>query len=890
MQITGISQDTLGNLLLTTKAGLSRFNGESFDNYEDVDCLPDFPIHAVRATDGNIYVLEPKNLIQFDGDTCDYVPLPEDLRVEIASMIIEYIPGLFIIGKVDSHRRKPYFYKDGEFYPFSEVLPGYRHDRAWGYARTNDTLYVASPERDSVFVYHELRCIDTITTDLFAFFNTNRMDGGFLNFPAFFRRVGGGLGGYEMFRIYPDGHLEHNCAFTDPLEHGQVPCRYPHDVYRRPNTLHVDLAMPYQQEMLRIEEPDEQWGVLWAINRSPDGSRIFQGERGLSMLDEELFFTIPEEKLPGIWTVIENDKGEMLFGGYLKGIYKQKGKDDFLPQPIKDVQGLYGNNSDPLKSLYFGASKLNGHTYWPTAYGYIKEDGGNFLAIYDPDPSKRFSTISSYADTESNLLVLSACDGVRFYDPVTTDTIRVIPKKRLQAYACALEATRDHQGDYWFVYKPHVARYNFEEDSLRIYEPEIPFISVEEDAEGRLWFGSRKGLYYYDQTEDKLKKYPVFQNVFISALQSYSKDKMFASAGNEVVMFNPSAYFRDSTVQYKKYNESNGYLGIEPNQTGLYLDSQDRLWITSATVLTYTYPGLLHYSDYQLTPRITHIDGQRLPLDQSNIRLDRGKTKISIDYEAIGLERPLHVQYSYRLDEGDWSPYSENKTAWLTDLSSGKHSIELRVRGDDKTDFPIGRASFVADVPLFKEPYFPKLLMLTSFLLVIALVSLSSILRINRKQKELIQLNLENIKSQNKELIRQVEEYESRTNYTSEERLPENMELTVSLLGHSRDLPLNSLVYLKAARNYVDIYTTDDNKPLMPRGSLKAFSKELLPSRVFVQVHRSYIVNLQHVRRVNGAFLELDWQGQVIEIPVGPTYTKNLSRAKKKETSSGVNP
>ncbi len=884
MQIIGISEDTLGNLLLSTKAGLSRFNGETFDNYDDIECLPGYVNHTIRGSDGFLYLLTTKKFIRFDGDSCMVYDLPDNTKMFLQSMIVEYLPGVFIIGIADDYKRKPLFFKDSKFYEFSDVLPGYNHDKAWGYAREGDTLYVASPDRDSIFIYHEFNLIQTIPTELFAFFSTNKMDGSFLNFPAFLRRVGDGHGGYEMFRVFKDGRIEHNCAFTDPLEHGHVPCKYPHDLYRRVNTPQVDLMMPFQKEIYRINKAQEKWGVLWSINRQGDGSIIFQGERGLSLLDNEYFFTIPEEELPGIWSVIENDKGEMLFGGFRKGILKNIAG-DYILQPVTNPHDKNKTIPPHQSGIYFGPSLLNGSVYWPGAGGLIKEGYPHYKFIYEYsiyDPKYWNSAISSFADESLNQLVLSGCDGVRFFDPVKEKTVRIIAKDRIHCESCVKEGVKDRNGDYWFVCGYRAARYKYDLDSLSIYSvgsnAKSNFISAEMDTEGRLWFGSRDGLYYYDEIDDKLKKYPVCRNVPISALHAYDDEKMFASAGNDFVMFNPSAYFRDSTVQYKKYNHYNGFMGVEPNQTGLYLDSKDRLWITSATVLSYTYPKFLHYSDYSLTPRITHINGKRIPFSNPILQIEKGQNKVSFEYEAIGLRRPQKLYYSYRLDNGEWSPYSENKTGLLSNLSSGEHTIELRISGEDKTDFPTAKATFKANVPLTKEPYFASVLMVFSFLFIMAIVALGSFLRINQKEKELIELSLVNLKSQNQELISKVEGFNKKKTEQNGS-VPDDFVLTVSLVGETRLIPINTIMYLKASGNYVEIMTTDNDKPLMPRGSLKAFSRQVLPTSIFVQVHRSYIVNLLFVHRVSRNEVVLRHEHEDFSVPVGTTYYSNIKNS-----------
>lgn len=68
--------------------------------------------------------------------------------------------------------------------------------------------------------------------------------------------------------------------------------------------------------------------------------------------------------------------------------------------------------------------------------------------------------------------------------------------------------------------------------------------------------------------------------------------------------------------------------------------------------------------------------------------------------------------------------------------------------------------------------------------------------------------------------------------------------LTLTSTGQTQVLATSSILFCKAAGDYVEIYVVD-NKQHLFTGSLKQISEQL--PETFMRVHRSYIVNLDHV-------------------------------------------
>jgi DNA-binding LytR/AlgR family response regulator len=80
----------------------------------------------------------------------------------------------------------------------------------------------------------------------------------------------------------------------------------------------------------------------------------------------------------------------------------------------------------------------------------------------------------------------------------------------------------------------------------------------------------------------------------------------------------------------------------------------------------------------------------------------------------------------------------------------------------------------------------------------------------------------------------------------------------------------SDILYFKAEGNYVDIFTS--NKKYTIRRSLSKCQEELPENAPFVQTHRSYLVNNNHITQKTASAVYLG----SIEIPLSRSYAKAL--------------
>lgn len=84
-------------------------------------------------------------------------------------------------------------------------------------------------------------------------------------------------------------------------------------------------------------------------------------------------------------------------------------------------------------------------------------------------------------------------------------------------------------------------------------------------------------------------------------------------------------------------------------------------------------------------------------------------------------------------------------------------------------------------------------------------------------------------------------------------------------------LPLDEILFIEGLKDYVKFYMVQDQRSVMSLMSMKALESYLAADN-FMRVHRSYIVNLRHVRVID--------RGRIVfgphYIPVGESYKASL--------------
>ena len=119
-------------------------------------------------------------------------------------------------------------------------------------------------------------------------------------------------------------------------------------------------------------------------------------------------------------------------------------------------------------------------------------------------------------------------------------------------------------------------------------------------------------------------------------------------------------------------------------------------------------------------------------------------------------------------------------------------------------------------------------------------------------------------------------------NYFAKPITTENIEACMRLLnigkshkylfnGRLSSIPYHEITYFECSRNYIIIHT-HRKEPKLPRYkySMANLAAELPES--FVQIHRSYIVNITHIAKIEGRMLYVNSDGKVQKLPISESH------------------
>lgn len=90
----------------------------------------------------------------------------------------------------------------------------------------------------------------------------------------------------------------------------------------------------------------------------------------------------------------------------------------------------------------------------------------------------------------------------------------------------------------------------------------------------------------------------------------------------------------------------------------------------------------------------------------------------------------------------------------------------------------------------------------------------------------------------------------------------------------------DDITYIEGLKDYVKIYLTNGRKPLISRITIKSLESQL-PATNFFRVHKSYIVNMEHVHSIRKGRIKI----ADVEIPFSESFKEVVSRMTGKLTS-----
>jgi signal transduction histidine kinase len=241
-------------------------------------------------------------------------------------------------------------------------------------------------------------------------------------------------------------------------------------------------------------------------------------------------------------------------------------------------------------------------------------------------------------------------------------------------------------GDFWIgsgtgLLHARASSTNAEIFGLEKGLPTDRITAVEEIGDGRIWCGTSARIY-----ELRGQRWiPVFNTLDRVTSIARSSDGIWVST-----LGGMHRYYQDSWISY---GAGDGLAGTTVYQ--VKIDPLDRVWAaTSRGVFVY-------HADADPDPPRSYspiVQEQNPSAGQPTVIVFRGQDKW--DYTS-----PSDLLFSYRLDEGNWTPFSNITSRAFQNLSSGTHTLEAFAMDKNGNKSPVqGKLEFSVIIPWFKDP------------------------------------------------------------------------------------------------------------------------------------------------------------------------------------------
>ncbi|MEM5565717.1 two-component regulator propeller domain-containing protein [Psychroserpens sp. AS72] len=186
---------------------------------------------------------------------------------------------------------------------------------------------------------------------------------------------------------------------------------------------------------------------------------------------------------------------------------------------------------------------------------------------------------------------------------------------------------------------------------------------------------------------------------------------------------------------------NDGFLGVETCLNAVDKDDNGHLWFGALYGLTEYQP--LEITQDTAKPKLflEDVKVEFKSIDSINyhsnrvLKLSPDQRQMSFSFKTVDLDHPNGIEYRYKLNDNEWSPWSKNNSQDLPELNFGAHDFYVQSRNHRWIMSEPLKFSFFIESPLHQKPWFQWLLIGAAILILAFLVYLY-IKRLKRKNSE----------------------------------------------------------------------------------------------------------------------------------------------------------
>ncbi|WP_103071554.1 sensor histidine kinase [Aquimarina sediminis] len=476
---------------------------------------------------------------------------------------------------------------------------------------------------------------------------------------------------------------------------------------------------------------------VYAVHTAKNGIWASNSESGLVKIDSLGIHHIPQEEGLSevkIKTITSDTSGNIWVGTEGKGIlFKELKQVDSIVTDTLDTQGL---ENDPIIITDTITTTITTNH------------------IIDKDKGLLSDWIRAIQVIDNTVWAASYSTGItRFTYDQKKRSVKSIKKFTQKSGIKDLQIRdmkRDSMGNIWYATQnghlgyirknkvTHLGNVLKQKTAIKtlLFHKNTLFIGTE----GRgIWWSSLDG----DISFKKLKgrKRPYSDNIY----QMIFDDKNNLWAGSERGVDKIELNQSNDIVDVLHFGRNDGFLGIETFHNSVTKDNEGNLWFGAIYGLTKYEPSgttketikpSIHFEDVEVAYR--SVDSIQLSTWTNSakvLKLTPNQTELSFSYMTIDLDHPDDVEYRWRLNSSEWSPWSSDHKQNLAGLAYGAHSFSAQSRNYRWEESDPIVFNFFIDSPIYEKAWF-QFSILGLIILIIGGYALSYIRRVKQKNKE----------------------------------------------------------------------------------------------------------------------------------------------------------
>ncbi|MBC7851664.1 MAG: histidine kinase [Chitinophagaceae bacterium] len=442
---------------------------------------------------------------------------------------------------------------------------------------------------------------------------------------------------------------------------------------------------------------------------------------------------------PASTTLLYSDQGGNLFMNNANGIYLLSQKNGFI-RYFRNYQ--WGSNKMPANDVRDFAEDDEGKIWMATTNGIVRLDvQSGALTNFDPIDRRLSLDYPSYRQLlhiGSKLFIGTSGNGVWIYDKLNGKKQR----PRFLADANEQQQLNDFENSYIWkllrlasgdilvvggskLYIINNVSYTARQLPMS-FRPAISRSALQDSA-GRIWHGTDKGLFCYNENFLLLFKiYDSLPDRRVASLCEWTKNKMLIGSKGLFELISgtsgPKAFRKINAIPterliYCMQQDDEGFVwmgtddGIyryDPqtekavlfdasdhvqtqafNSDGAFLSSKGLVFMGGKNGINYFDPKSYTAITENLQPRLLTFTAQLADsLESYPKNVPYANREINFSISAPDFVKPFRIQYRYRLREtDDWNSTGYNNTVRIDQLESGNYKLQVAASFDGMTWF-----------------------------------------------------------------------------------------------------------------------------------------------------------------------------------------------------------